>query len=581
MEPTHRTLGLRRSVALAAVAAATALALPGAASAATGAVTGDSAVITGDATSETITISSDNGGLRHNLTISPTGFESAADFDSDVDGVQPLTAADGTLEIDGAGGDDIITGGPNADHLIGGAGSDRLTGFRGDDDKDGGEGNDVFIWNNGDGTDTDNGDDGVDEQVVNGRNATDDLTVKNVGPTVRFDRADPDKFGINMQTIERLSINSLQGDDKLVTDADVTLPITVDAGAGADAITTGGAADLVQGGEGADVLDGGPGGDRLLGNPGNDVVNGNAGDDTLVWNNGDGTDDLNGHDGLDRVEDNLGAANDISLLKVVNGKVRYDRTNAPFGLNVASSELFELNTLGGDDTLDVAPGVGALIAVVADAGAGNDRFTGGDEADTFLGGLGDDTLDPGAGAGDAVDGQDGNDVLNVRDNAADLARGGAGSDRAQADVADVLVDVETKDVPAAPAAAPAPAAADTKGTAARVLDRRLTSKLKRGVYTAKIRVECPASEAGGCSGTLVLQTARTVSLGGTRFHAVLASKRYTLKAGQRKTVTVKLPRGVRALGRRGTLSLNAITTNRDAAGNLAQRSSRLAVKLVR
>ena len=111
--------------------------------------------------------------------------------------------------------------------------------------------------------------------------------------------------------------------------------------------------------------------------------------------------------------------------------------------------------------------------------------------------------------------------------------------------------------------------------------KRVTSKLKKGVYTAKIRVSCPASEAGGCKGTLVLQTARTVSLGGTRFHAIVASKRYTLQSGQAKTLKVKLPKGVRALSRRGTLSLNAITTNRDAAGNLAQRSSRLAIKLVR
>ena len=91
----------------------------------------------------------------------------------------------------------------------------------------------------------------------------------------------------------------------------------------------------------------------------------------------------------------------------------------------------------------------------------------------------------------------------------------------------------------------------------------------------------PGLRAGGCTGTLALQTARTVSLGGTRFHAVLASRRYSLKAGQARTLKVRLPKGVRALSRRGTLSLNAITTNKDAAGNLAPRSSRLAIRLVR
>ena len=104
----------------------------------------------------------------------------------------------------------------------------------------------------------------------------------------------------------------------------------------------------------------------------------------------------------------------------------------------------------------------------------------------------------------------------MRDSAADLARGGAGTDNATADFEDILVDVETKDVTAAPAA-------DTKGTAARVRNRRITSKLKKGVYTAKIRVECPASEAGGCAkGILALQTARKVSLGGTKFNALVA-----------------------------------------------------------
>ena len=573
MEPTHRTLGVRRAAALVAATAAAALAVPAAANAAvTGQVTGTDAVLVGDDTAETITIGVDNGLLTHNLS----GFDSATDFDSDP-GVQTLPANAGTLTIDGRGGDDNITAGPNKDHLIGGAGSDRLTGFRGDDEGDGGDGNDVFIWNNGDGTDTNDGDDNVDEQVMNGRNTTDDMTVKNLaGGRVRFDRADPGKFGLDLgPTVERLTINSLQGDDKLATEADVTLPITVDAGAGADQITTGGGGDVVQGGEGVDTLNGGAGGDRILGNPGDDVVNGGAGDDTLVWNNGDGTDDMNGGDGLDKIEDNLGGADDISSLKVLNGKVRYDRANAPFGLNVATSEVFELNTFGGNDTLDVQPGLGALIAVVADAGTGNDRLNGGDEPDTFFGGLGDDTLDPGAGVGDAVDGQDGNDTLNVRDNAADLARGGAGTDSATADREDILVDVESQDVTAAPASP------DTQGTAARVRARRITSKLKKGVYTARIRVECPASEAGGCTGVLALQTRRTVSLGGTRFRAVVASKRYTLKAGQRKTLKVKLRKGVRALSRRGTLSLNAITTNRDAAGNLAQRSSRLSIRLVR
>ena len=177
--------------------------------------------------------------------------------------------------------------------------------------------------------------------------------------------------------------------------------------------------------------------------------------------------------------------------------------------------------------------------MVADAGSGNDMFTGGDESTTYFGGLGDDWLDPGPGIGDAVDGQDGDDTLKVRDSAADLARGGAGMDSATADFEDILVDVEKKDVTAGPAAP------DTTGTAARVLNRRITSKLKKGVYTAKIRVQCPASEAGGCAkGILALQTARKVSLGGTKFNALVKVAALLAEAGADQD-----PQGQAAQGR--------------------------------
>jgi Ca2+-binding RTX toxin-like protein len=581
MELTHRTLRVRRTAALVAATAAAALAIPAAANAAvTGTVAAGNGTLVGDAANDTITIGKDAGLLTHNTL---AGLETATDFDS-APGVQTL-ADTATLTIDGGGGDDIIVGGPNLDTIKGGEGDDRLTGgpnSTGIESIEGGAGNDVMIWNNGDGDDSDVGGDGVDETQFNNGTADDVMDVAPVGGGAHHFHRVGAGIDIDMSAdTERLNINAFSGNDSLVSAPGTTVATTVDAGSGNDTITTGDGTDLIQGGTGLDTLSGGAGADRIVGNQGNDTDNGGAGDDTLVWNNGDATDNLNGQDGLDRVEANMsgGFPGDAMTLKPAGASVRFDRTNlVPFGLNIASSEVFELNTLGGDDTLTTAPGLGALISVVADGGPGNDAFTGGDESDTYFGGLGDDWLDPGAGIGDAVDGQAGNDTLKVRDGFADLARGGAGTDNATADREDVLVDVESADVPPAP---PAPPAADTTGTAARVTTKRVTSKLKKGVYTAKIRVSCPASEAGGCKGSLVLQTARTVSLGGTRFHAIVASQRYTLKSGQAKTLKVKLPKGVRAVSRRGTLSLNAITTNRDAAGNLAQRSSRLAIKLVR
>ena len=74
--------------------------------------------------------------------------------------------------------------------------------------------------------------------------------------------------------------------------------MVVDAGPGADDITTGDASD------------------RIVGDRGNDTINAGAGDDTMAWSNGDGDDQMNGQDGLDRIENNLGGADDVSQVRV-------------------------------------------------------------------------------------------------------------------------------------------------------------------------------------------------------------------------------------------------------------------------
>jgi Ca2+-binding RTX toxin-like protein len=347
----------------------------------------------------------------------------------------------------------------------------------------------------------------------------------------------------------------------------VTIPMTVDAGPGDDNITTGDGADVINGGDGVDTLNGGAGGDRISGNVGNDVMNGGGGDDTLVWNNGDGNDQMNGDDGLDRIENNLGAANDISHLSVVAGKVHYARDNNPFTLDVATSEVFELNTFGGNDTLDTAPGLGALIAVTVDAGSGDDKIVGGDEADTFFGGLGNDTLDGAAGA-DAVDGQDGNDTLTTRDGAADLARGGAGTDSAKVDAVDAVDGVETLDRGKA-------------GANALAFGKTRTLLLKNGVYSAKVAVTCDATALEGCKGTLSLLTSGKVRIGAGRrsVQARLGSAKYNLKAGQKKTLTIKLGKGLRPLIKKNVLKVKAQAVARDAAGNTTTRTANLSLKL--
>src|SRR4051812_13606934 len=585
MEPTRSSLRSRRAAALAAVAAVAALAIPAKAGAtATPAIAGGTLTLTGDATDDNIVLADGSGAdpqLTHNLPLGQNGIQSAFDFNPDPNTVTTLPADAGvkvvvdalggndtvnlsaaTLEgaaIEGGEGDDVIVGSPAVDTIHDGPGSDRLTGFRGDETIEGQDGNDVMIWNNGDGKDVDEGGDGVDETLITTGAAADQMKVSPLAGGRTFLERSNTPFTVDMGTVEKLSLTSFSGDDTLETLPGVTLPMTIDAGPG----------------PGADTITPGAGTDRLIGDRGDDTLNAGAGDDRLVWNNGDGTDEMNGDDGLDRIEDNLGAADDVSKVKVVGGKVRYDRVNAPFGLDIASSEVLELNTFGGDDTLDVAPGVGSLIAITADGGSGDDRLNGGDEADTFLGGLGNDTLEPGAGA-DTVDGEAGDDTLRVRDGVGDLARGGSGTDSAQADAVDALADVEHADVPPGVVTPPA----DTRGTALQVISRRISSKPVRGTFTVSVRVQCPAAEAGGCTGALSLLTAKPVRIGGVKVQALLGSKSYALRGGESRTLRIKPPKGVNRLARRGTLSLRAQSVSRDAAGNTATGSSKLSVKLV-
>jgi Ca2+-binding RTX toxin-like protein len=584
-----RTTTLRRTAALAVVAAAAAFAAPTAANAA---VTGANGTLTGDDGNDTITITNSGGLLQHN-DLGPA-FNSASDFDSTQNGDQTIPVggtltinsgggndtinaaasgltADLALTVDGGAGDDTITGSGRQDSIRGGADDDRITAGPNPGTSEtinGDAGNDVIIWNNGDGNDINEGGDGADTTLINNGSADDQMKVSAPVAGRAFFERNNNPFNIDMAT-ERLEIVSFAGNDKLETLAGVTIPMRIDAGPGQDDITTGDGADTIGGGDDVDTLNGGGGGDRIAGNPGNDLMNGNAGDDVLVWENGDGTDDMDGGADLDRIENNLGAANDISLVKVEAGKVRYDRVNAPFGLNIVNSEVLELNTFGGNDTLDVAAGVGAFLTIDADAGSGDDRFNGGDESDTFFGGLGNDTLDAGAGS-DSVDGADGNDVLLTRDGATDLARGGAGADVATVDFVDaVAADVETVN------------RSKSGANALSLADKGKIKRNKSGKNIAKLKLTCDASALEGCEGTLSLVTKSKVRIAGNRVHALLGSKKYDLAAGQTKALKVKLPGKVRKLAENGKLKVRAQAVSDDAAGNATTSSEKVSLKLVK
>ncbi|MFI0845722.1 galactose oxidase-like domain-containing protein [Mesorhizobium sp. IMUNJ 23232] len=156
--------------------------------------------------------------------------------------------------------------------------------------------------------------------------------------------------------------------------------------------------DDLQGTSGNDRIFGGGDADLLAGGAGNDYVFGNAGDDRIVWNVGDGSDVIGGDDGTDTVEVNGGDSSEIFLISAGFDQIRLQGTNQQlFSLIIDTAEVLELNTGGGNDTVIMSNGLGALIAIRVDGGGGDDAIFAADGNDLLDGGKGADRLEGGAG----------------------------------------------------------------------------------------------------------------------------------------------------------------------------------------
>jgi len=215
--------------------------------------------------------------------------------------------------------------------------------------------------------------------------------------------------------------------------ADGTRTVIVNGGGGNDSLTVVATAaqlassglsgdagdDVITGPDSNDTLTGGDGNDRLVAGRGDDAMQGGAGSDTLVWNQGDGSDKADGQAGNDSSEVNgaatLGDA--FTIDPVAGGTVQLRRTNLGLFTFDAATERFEVNGLGGDDSVTANNGVGAATLLTVDGGAGADTVNGSEGADLILGGEANDVLS-GGGGDDRIVGDRGNDTMN----------GGAGDD---------------------------------------------------------------------------------------------------------------------------------------------------------
>jgi Ca2+-binding RTX toxin-like protein len=509
-------------------ASAAALALPAGASATvTVDASADPIVFAGDDAADNLVLSVSGGKIAHNLPAAQ-GFESATDLDAGTAGTQDADVAGAnivvrggggndilnaaalgntynSLEIQGEAGDDLVNGGGKADTLGGGDGDDRVVGAQGADVMSGGAGNDVLVWNNGDGSDTMDGDAGNDEIEVNGSvNAGDDFRITpGANGRTTFDRVNLVPFNLNTLA-ERMTVSGLGGDDAIAGAQGLAgrILLTLNGNTGIDTITGGDGADRVSGGEAADVLDGAGGDDRVNGDRGGDQMRGGAGDDVLEWNDGDGSDVATGGDGADLTRVNGSVTQGDAFEVAPNGPgIRFQRTNlVPFTIDL-DTERIEMNTLAGDDTIAVKPGLAGRLGVLADGGSGNDR-------------------------------------VEARNGAADSIQGGSGTDSAKVDRADTVVDVENVERPAR-------AHAKVVGKAKLVV--------RNGHLVATLAVSCPAGAESQCRGVLRVSS-----------HKVrLATSRFRVDPGQTAKVKVKLPAKAGSLVKRGKLALRVVAASKE------------------
>ena len=474
--------------------------------------------------------------------------------------------------IAGDGGSDSLAGGADGDTVTGGEGDDFLDGERGRDDVRGEAGNDTVA--------------GGDDIVTNGSGADALLSGGEGADTLDY----TDATTPLLVALDGVNNDGIAGEgDQAADDFEV-----VRGGIADDTLIGGAAGQLMQGNDGDDTLVGGGGADILSGGPGADTASyadrGTPVQVSIAEPGNDGAADEGDHVAED-VEKVLGGSGDDVLLgdgraNVLLGAAGNDRLSGAEGDdlligdtgNDAISGDVGNDTLLGSDGNDALSGAGGNDDLkgeagndTLDGGTGRDRQTGGPHVDTLL------YSARSAGVTVALEGKDGNgernendfvnhdvenvttgsggDTINADDNLKGEVKCGAGSDLVTADPDDrVAGDCETVRV----------SALGTRCT----LSKGKATMSKSGAI--KVRLFCAVT----AKGTVRLQSVAQVRIGPRRKVVKIGSKSFSLKAGQRKTITVKASKlARRVIQRKKRLSVRGRVSAKTPARSSASESS--------
>jgi Ca2+-binding RTX toxin-like protein len=300
---------------------------------------------------------------------------------------------------------------------------------------------------------------GSDRVVVEGTSGNDTIGVaaSAVVAHIAVSRG-PGSLPVDVVNAEALAVESLAGNDTLNAGLGLATltQLTLDGGAGNDAIN---------GGDGNDTLRGGSENDAIDGNVGADVALMGAGDDSFTWDPGDGSDKVEGEAGSDAMVFNgAGAAENFDFSAngnrlrffraqgtvtmdtggvervdlralggsdntVVNDLSATDVKNILLDLaNDAAVDTTTINGTGGNDAIAIAPNAGAVDVTGLAAAVQIEHPEAANDILTVNGLAGNDTISGAAGLAAlikvAIDGGDGNDKINGGDGAESLVGGG-------------------------------------------------------------------------------------------------------------------------------------------------------------